>query len=492
MLNRRTVSKNRIVKRVLLINPPSPRDQVLNKDNYFPLSLLSLATVLKNKGIDAKILDIDNHYYLKEFNENILRDYIENKLFDYIRNYSPDVIGIGCLFSGRFRNLKLIAGETKRKFPRIPIVIGGIHPTIFADDILRRYDFIDYIIIGEGEFSFLQLVGFLNHDGPSLEAIDGIAFRNKGDIRLNPKTKFIDVLDELPFADYEILNIKDYEMDTANWYSPKGIKVGQPFPIISSRSCPNRCNFCSMRLVHGPKLRYRSSNNVLDEMELLYNRYNVTYFRFIDDNLTFNKKRILEICQGIVKRNLNIQFDTPNGVAVNRLDAEIIDAMIDAGLVKISLAIESGDEFIRNKIMRKNLSTEKIFEIAESCLKYNHLFIVGYFIIGMPEETHETLTGTYEMIKRLPLDYFAVNFATPYPGTELFDLCIKSDLLFHKTEDYVDIDDLQYGSIRPHLKPFNLTIDDLLNFQIECRDLLEEKRAISDLPVNFPLRFKRG
>ena len=83
MINGRMVDKNRIVKRVLLINPPSPRNQAVNKDNYFPLGLLSLATVLKNKGIDAKILDIDNHYYMKEFNGNILKDYIENKLFDF-------------------------------------------------------------------------------------------------------------------------------------------------------------------------------------------------------------------------------------------------------------------------------------------------------------------------------------------------------------------------------------------------------------------------
>ena len=491
MINGRMVSENRIVKRVLLINPPSPRDQAVTEGNFFPLGLLSLATVLKNKGIDAKILDIDNHYYIKDFNENILKDYIENKLFDFIRDYSPDVIGIGCLFSGRFRNLIVIASEIKRKFRRIPIVIGGIHPSIFAEDILKRYTCIDYAIIGEGEFAFLQLVGFLNNDGQSLESMDGIAFRCKDDIQLNPKTKFIAILDELPFADYETLDIKEYNMDTSAWYSPKGIKVGQPFPIISSRSCPNRCNFCSMRLVHGPKLRYRSPNNVLDEMELLYNKYNVTYFRFIDDNLTFDKKRSLEICRGIVKRNLNIQFDTPNGVAVNRLDAEIIDALVGAGLVRISLAIESGAEYIRNKIMRKNLSTEKIFEVADSCLKHNHLFITGYFIIGMPEETHETLDETYEMIKRLPLDYFAINFATPYPGTELFDLCIKRNLLFHKTEDYVDIDDLQYGSVLPHLKPFNLTIKDLLNFQTKCKDFLKEKRMASDLPANFPLRYKR-
>ncbi len=210
----------------------------------------------------------------------------------------------------------------------------------------------------------------------------------------------------------------------------------------------------------------------------------------MDDNLIFNKERILEICNGILERKMDIQFDTPNGVAVNRLDEEIINAMINAGLVKISLAIESGSDHIRNKIMRKNLSTEKIYEVTKLCSKHAHLYIVGYFIIGMPEDTHETLKETYEMLKKIPFDYFAANFATPYPGTELFNFCLKHNLLLHKLDDYVDVDNLHYVSTRPHLKPFNLTVDDLLSFKKQCKDLLEEKRMVSTLPANYPLRYK--
>ena len=479
--------------KVLLINPPALKDQLINRDSYFPLGLLSLATVLKNNGIDTRIADIDNHYYMKECSEDDLKNYIENKLLPYVEDYRPDIIGIGCLFSGRFKNLILIAQKIRSKFPAIPIVIGGMHPTIFAREILKKHDCIDYVIVGEGEFSFLQLIKFLNGDSQTLEAIDGIAFRCKEDMRLNPKTKFISALDELPFADYKIFDIKEYyTMDTSHWYSPKKIKVGQPFPIISSRSCPNRCTFCCMWLVHGPQIRYRSSKNVLDEMEHLYKEYGVTYFRFMDDNLTFNKSRILEICKGISDRNMNIQFDTPNGVAVNKLDKEIIEAMVGAGLVKISLAIESGSDYIRNKVIRKNLTTEKVHEVIEICSNHKSLFIVGYFIIGMPEETHETLQETYEMIKKMPFDNFTTYLATPYPGTELFDFCLKHNLLSHKIEDYVDIEDLHYSSYRPHIKPFKLKIEDLLDFQKKCKDLLKEKRSLSEMPANYPLRYKNA
>jgi radical SAM superfamily enzyme YgiQ (UPF0313 family) len=165
--------------------------------------------------------------------------------------------------------------------------------------------------------------------------------------------------------------------------------------------------------------------------------------------------------------------------------------MVEAGLVKVSLAIESGSEYIRNKIMRKKLTTEKIYDVVEICSKHTNLFIVGYFVIGMPEETLKTLQETYDMIKKLPLDNFAIYFATPYPGTELFDFCIKHNLLLHKKEDYVEIDDMHYDSYYPHLKPFKLTIDDLISFRKQCIDLLKEKRGASGLPVNYPLRYKQ-
>lgn len=475
--------------KVMLINPLLARDQPLELDTCFPHGLLYLATVLKENNIDVLIVDIDNYYQnnKKNFNEE---EYIENNIYAHINHDKPDVIGIGCLFSGAFRSVKVIAKKIKDRFPGIPIVIGGIHPTLFAREILGKYSYIEYVVIGEGEYTFLELIKCITTNQQQLlSSLDGIAFRYKGGITLNPKTKFIDNIDVLPFVDYNSVKVEDYGMDTTGWYSPKKIKIGQPFPIISSRSCPQRCNFCSMWLLHGPNFRPRSPGNVVDEMEHLYNAFNVRYFQFMDDNLTFNKRRILEICNEILKRNMDIQFDTPNGVAINRLDQETIDAMVDAGLIRISIAIESGSEYIRNKVMGKGLSTERIYEVVEACAKHSRLFINSFFIIGMPQETDKTLDDTYEMIKRLPLDKFAINFATPYPGTRLFDFCIEHKLLPYKFEDYVDNELLQPRT-NPHFKPFSLTTDDLIRFREKCFDYLREKRSNSTLPNNYPFRYK--
>src|SRR4030067_1899927 len=135
--------------RVLLINAPTFKVQSVGTDNYFPIGLLYLATVLKNNNIDVAILDINNYYYLKDVNEDILSEYLEDSFCKYLRNYRPDIIGIGCIFSGAFRGLKMIAKRIKEVFPKIPVVIGGIHPTIFAQESLKKYSFIDYVIIGE-------------------------------------------------------------------------------------------------------------------------------------------------------------------------------------------------------------------------------------------------------------------------------------------------------------------------------------------------------
>jgi len=492
--------------KILLINPPTsqepferflsldiiPSREYLGRENYFPIGLLSLATVLRKHGIRSDIVDIDNYFYGNKLTEELLNAYILEKLLPRIMDENPDIIGIGCTFSGAFRNLLKIARRIKKDFPGIPIVIGGIHATAFEKDILQRYSFIDYTILGEGEYSFLKLVNALCEKSTRFDTIDGLVFRREGEIVENPKRHFIKDLDRLPFVDYSILNIEEYyNVDRSKWYNPKGLKIGQPFPIISSRSCPNRCSFCSMWLVHGPKFRARSSANVLDEMSYLYDRYGVRYFQFMDDNMTIDRRRALEIFRGIVQRKMDIQFDTPNGLGIKYLDEELIDTMVAAGMAMISVAIESGSEYIRNKVMHKNLKTQAIYEIIESAARYDQLFIKGFFVIGMPQDTHETLYASYDMIKKLPFDKISVNYATPYPGTELFDYCIKNNLLPYKREKYIDVEMYQDSDYNPHFEPHELTYKDLIEFRKKCFDVIKEKRMQSGIPYNFPLRYKK-
>ncbi len=473
--------------RVLLINAPLIHNPIAHRNTYFPLALLSIATFLKHEQIDATVLDAGNRFAHNHLGQTELTDYVNRELRDHIARLKPDIIGIGAVFSGAFGALTEFAQGIKTFFPTIPIVIGGIHATIFAKEILERYEYIDFVIVGEGEHSFMQLVRCITA-GRSVDEIDGLAFRHSGQVKLNPKTSFISDLDALPITDYDLIDLTQYQFDTAGWYSPKQLQIGRPFPVISSRSCPNRCSFCSMWLVHGPKFRARSAKHVVDELESLYNKYGVSFFEFMDDNLTFDKARILDICNDIVKRNLNIQFSTPNGVAVNRLDQEIVDALVAAGLIRVALAIEHGSEYIRKTVMRKPLDTDRIYRVAEACAKHEHLYIIGYFVIGMPQETPETLEATFKIITELPLDHFQINWATPYPGTELFRYCMEHKLLAGKPEDYMTSEHLHYNTVKPHFKPHDLTIEELVAFKDKCFDYLKAKKAAMGVAYHLPMR----
>jgi len=473
--------------KVLLINAPVINNPIAHRNTYFPLSILSIATLLKSEHIDTTVLDAGNYFAENNLGQTELIDYVTHDLRDYIERLKPDVIGIGAVFSGAFGALIEFTKSIKSYFPSMPIVIGGIHATIFAKEILESYEYIDYVIVGEGEYSFLKLLKCIKC-GNSVDDIDGLAFRQADKIKVNPKLHFIKDLNKLPATDFDLIDLTQYQFDTSQWYSPKGLTIGQPFPIITSRSCPNRCSFCSMWLVHGPKFRARSAKHVVDELESLYNKYGANYFEFMDDNLTYDKSRILDICNDIIKRNLNIQFSTPNGVAINRLDEEIIDALVAAGMIRVALAIEHGSEYIRKGVMRKPLDTEKIYQVAEACSKHKHLYIIGYFVVGMPQETQYTLDETFEIIKSLPLDYFQINWATPYPGTELFDYCIEHKLIIGNSKDYMTNEHLHYNTAAPHFRPHNLTIEALIAFKNKCYEYLNAKRALLGVAHHLPCR----
>ena len=501
--------------RVMLINSPTMGDQQIGTDNYFPLGLLYLGTVLSEQNVaDVKIIDINNFFYpngkadqgwmqtekerltkgVPFVDEAILAQYFEKKLIFEIEEFKPEIIGFGAIFSGAFIGLKIIARKVKEEFPDIQIITGGITSTMFASEILKKCSYIDFATIGEGEDTLLEFMKCYQ-SGSSIDHIDGIAFRkSNGEIQNNPKTKYIQDLDALQMPNYDLLSdVKEWKMDTSGWYDPKGIGVGQPYPILSSRSCPRQCTFCNMFLVHGRTIRYRSPENVVDEIEFLHKESGVNYFQFMDDNLTFDKNRMLEICNDILKRGLNIQFDTPNGVAAFRLDPDVVDGMVSAGLVQVCVAIESGSEKIRNKVMKKGLKNEKIFEIVEHLAKHKHVFIRGFFIVGMPEDTRETLEETYSMIKALPLDKIGVFYATAYPGTPLYYYCKKNNLLETEVGDMVDMANLQHKAGVPHFKPYELEKEDLIAFQKKCYDYQNEKRKkiAPDLPKNYPLRYEK-
>lgn len=468
-----------------------------------PLNITYLGSVARKAGHKVDLVDLRveqqkrNFKVLNSFECDEVR-FLTKIMEDKIVKNNIDIVGINCLYSGLFPAVAHLAKHIKLLNPKIKVVTGGIHPTIYAKEILNQYkDVIDYVIIGEGENSFVKLLDCLAvNDLSELSSIDGLGYLENNQAVIIPKSNYIENLDEVPFPAVDLLNIDNYYTDTSGWHSPKGFKIKTPVPIITSRSCPNMCNFCSMHFIHGKKIRYRSPENVIEEMKMYINNYGLNYFNITDDNLTINKERVIKLMNLIVKEKLNIQFSTENGVYVNTLDEEVLDAMSNAGLVRLHLAFETGSDYIRTKVIGKNLLNKKINELKDIIIKdkYNHIYLYGYFVIGFPEETEETLNETYQLITSFPLDNYSLFYAIPFPGTRLYNQCLKEKLFtekyFYDTDLLVkqmDVGQMVKGL--PYIKPYNLELSQLIEFKEKALDYLKKKRNNSSLPMSSPLRF---
>ncbi|MGE4297676.1 MAG: radical SAM protein [Desulfovibrionaceae bacterium] len=461
---------------VLFINPPTPVFMG-NKEFMFPPSLMYLASYAARYGFTSSLLDLNLHLRDDdETNPGYYERYLDI-MCERMRRDQPRVVGIGCLFSGQFPFVDAATRRIKSMWPEVITCTGGIHPTIFGKDILENCPDIDFVAIGEGEEQFLNILNRAKNPGHVIDC-EGIGFRDNGTVVVREKTHFIADLNALPMPDYLLVDFDDYRHDLSKWHNPKGHAFDISVPLITSRSCPNRCNFCSMFLVMGPKFRARSAENVLEEIEYLYNEHGVRHFSVMDDNLTFSKKRTLTICDTIVKRGLDIQFDTPNGLMVRTLDQEVVDALVSAGWVRGSIAIESGSDYIRNEVVGKRLPREMIFDVLGYVAKYPHVYLRAYFIMGFPEDTPETLEASYAMIEEMHIDDIYMSNIMPFPGTNLFKQCVRDDLLLGINHTNIWRAEMLYmtGNKRFFIKPYAMDLAQLQAYRVRFDAQLDRKR----------------
>lgn len=457
---------------VLLISPYT-LGYVKRVDRQPSLALLHLASALRKADHVPHILDLNIVHPGEEKNPEA--GYTGAALKAVAEN-SPGLIGLNCLLSEHFPFLRRLAKKLKENHPEIPVVVGGLHPTLFPAEIMKNCPEIDVVVLGEGERQIVDLADTFSAGGPGgIEWIQAICFREKdGTVRQTPRTGFIKDLNELPDPAWDLVHFPDYFTDHSTWYNPRGLDIKMSVPILTSRSCPYDCNFCSVHALMGRGLRLRDPMKVVDEIERLYRDHGLNYFGFLDDNLTFKKSHILAICNEIVKRGIRIQFESINGYNLASLDEEIIHAMVEAGCVYVILPIEHGSDFIRKKIIGKHIEREKIFEVARIYKKYN-LLTRGYFIMGFPEETPETLTETYNMIIDLQLDMNNVFNLIPFPGTKIFQQALRDDLFINN----IDTESLWTGEIGLHaddqnrfyIKPYKMEIDALMVFREKFNNL---------------------
>tara|TARA_B100000315_G_scaffold168862_1_gene157429 strand:+ start:3485 stop:4945 length:1461 start_codon:yes stop_codon:yes gene_type:complete len=422
-------------------------------------ALVYLASFLRSHNHEPILLDLNTKPVHKQVDKS---QYCQTKIIECVEGCDPKLIGINCLFSGVFPTVLEFAKVIRSNFPMIKIAIGGIHPTTYPQSILENCEEIDYVVLGEGETQLVELASCIERgDFKNLSDIKSFAYRTEeGSIKINTEKSLLD-LDDLPMPAWDLVDFKDYEIDMSHYYNPKQHVIKNRVPVSSSRGCPMNCNFCDMFLTMGKKHRRSSAGKFVDEIEFLYKNKGMNYFSIMDDNLTLNNRHILEVCDEIKRRKIDIQFETPNGVQVSSLSEEVIAALADAGLIRTNVAIESGSDYIRNLVIGKELEREKIYEVCKLLKKYK-IMTGGFFVIGFPEETNETLTDTYEMMNELKLDRMKPHIAIPFPGTRLFEQ-VKRDKLFTR---YVDFDNLWRTPVSHAqgdfiIRPYNMSIEDL-------------------------------
>ena len=257
---------------------------------------------------------------------------------------------------------------------------------------------------------------------------DGIAYRHNRKIVIKPKTSYIEDIDTLPYPAYDLIEFDDYLHDTSTWHNPYQIDFGVRVPIITSRGCPNLCNFCSVAKCMGLQYRSMSAKKVVDMMQKLHEQKNVHYFAIYDANFAQEPHRVIEICNEINRRKLKFYLDLPTGMPINATAKEMIDALASAGLIRTCISIESGDVYIRNNVMKKNIEQEEIFKVVELIRVYPQIFLLTDFVLGMPEDTIESLDASCQLIAELDVDDITLSIATPYPGTKLYQQCERDNL----------------------------------------------------------------
>lgn len=422
--------------KVLFVNPP----QTASKYKFMgviapPLGIAYMAGVLQENHIDVEILDASaEDMDFKDVEKELLKR-------------KPDLVALTALTPTIGRALET-AQVVKETLPDSIVVMGGYHPTFNFIETLEDEN-VDIVIRGEGEYIMLNLVQALENQS-SLHDVKEIVFEDKNskEIVVNPEAPLIQDLDELPFPALNLLPMKKYrllDMDT------------HMTTMITTRGCPMQCSFCSSAAMHGKKIRERSVENIVDEIEYLKTNYDIDTIAFMDDTFTLKKRKVMAICDEILKRNIEIMWGCTS--RVDTLDEKLLKKMKEAGCITIFIGVESADQQQLDN-MCKNTTIAKIenaFKIAHK-LKIRTIASVA---LGMPGDTKEIMNKTVKFVHKLKPNYAIYSLATPYPGTRFYKEAFEKNLI--KIKDWS-----KYTLITPILETIDCSLNDMRKIQAKA------------------------
>lgn len=445
--------------KLLLLNPFQVTtkgydyEAVLKKGQYAeePLGLGYIASYCrKHTDIDIKMLDA--HIFAIDRivkDPNIKFEAIEKEIIDIIRDYGPDLIGVSCLFHILARQTHGIIEKIKREMPEVKIVIGGSYPTASPEHALSDRN-IDFAVIGEGEGAMLKILRYYKGE-ISLEDLDGVGYVKDDKTVIKPTKRVISNIGEFGMPERNTEYLRQYSHLGRHFFDKiKDSDEDLIATITSSRGCPFDCTFCiSVKMWHR-RLRFRNVEDVLDEIGILKEKFGIKFLVFNDDNMTVNRNFTLKLCNGIIDKGFDIKWSVSGGLYVPSLDEELVEIMIKSGFNIFTLAVESGSQAILNSI-RKKVLLEDVIRKVDMLRKFD-VYIEGYFMLGFPEETEEQFQSTIDFSSSLDLDWRSYQCVQPYPGTDLYEECLRKGLIDNDfLEDFEVLHRRSYIINPPHL-----------------------------------------
>lgn len=386
---------------MILINPHGQKLKGFYR--YLPISphigIGFLAAYLRKQGKAVKILDEN----VNSITEDLIDSYMQDLTVPYI-------FGISCVTAAVNRGYRL-AKILKARYPDAKIIFGGMHPTVLPEEALNT-GYVDIVVRGEGEEILSNLYDAIK-TGRDYSSIKGISFKNNGRIAHNPNAPVISNLSSLPPFPYDLFR-----------------KISDKYTlgfVVSSRGCPYDCIFCSQRLISGRLYRYASSSRVIEEIDLLVNKYNQKSIVFVDDNFLVDKKRTKELCNLIIERKLHEKSSFHCQARGDSVDADILQHLKSANFKYIDFGLETASERLMKLINKCETVQDNINAVRLA--KQFGFRVNATFIFGLPTETKADRLSAYKLAKKLDIDFARFNNATPYPGTRLFEIARQESAL---------------------------------------------------------------
>lgn len=378
-----------------------------------PLGIGYLSSIARNMGHETVLCDMS---FMKE---------PLSKLKSMISRIKPDIVGVSVLTPQL--NAAVETCEIVRKLtPDAFLIVGGPHATVLPEDTLERTG-ADIVYAGEGEIAFERFLS-----GEDFKDIPGACYMKDGTIHRNEGLLVTEDLDTILIPDRSIFEMDNY-FDT--WYSMDRVDPSlRGTSIMATRGCPFKCTFCQPTLseIFGKKIRKRSPESIIEELKYLKTAYNINAFMFEDSTFILDKKWVHEICDSMIKEELNLKWCC--NVRADLLTVELIDHMKEAGLSKINMGVESASQRVLDDIYHKGITINGVRN-ALRLAKEREIFVQGYFMLGAPGETVEEMKMTIKFAASEPFDDALFDITTPFPHTEIWE---QTKELINR--DYSDFD----------------------------------------------------